>query len=72
MKKKYWGVLIFWQKRTLGVLFSGEYLLTVTPVLTMAVTPEAFPLPRKFYIRRNNNKVDSIKKGSIVIAHVLP
>ena len=27
---------------------------------------------RKFYIRRNNNKVDSIKTGRIVIAHLLP
>ena len=28
--------------------------------------------PRKFYIRRNNNKVDSIETGRIVIAHLLP
>ena len=27
---------------------------------------------RKFYIRRNNNKVDSVKTGSTVIAHLLP
>ena len=27
---------------------------------------------RKFYIRRNNNKVDSIEIGRIVIAHLLP
>ena len=27
---------------------------------------------RKFYIRRNNNKVDSIETGRIVIAHLLP
>ena len=26
---------------------------------------------RKFYIRRNNNKVDSIETGRIVIAHLL-
>ena len=28
--------------------------------------------PRKFYIRRNNNKVDSKERGRIVIAHLLP
>ena len=28
--------------------------------------------PMKFYIRRNNNKVDSIEAGCIVIAHLLP
>ena len=28
--------------------------------------------PRKFYIRRNNNKADSIGTGRIVIAHWLP
>ena len=27
---------------------------------------------RKFYIRRNNNKVDSIETGRIVIVHLLP
>ena len=27
---------------------------------------------RKFYIRRNNNKADSIETGRIVIAHLLP
>ena len=27
---------------------------------------------RKFYRRRNNNKVDSIETGRIVIAHLLP
>ena len=27
--------------------------------------------PRKFYIRRNNNKVDSKETGRIVIAHLL-
>ena len=29
-------------------------------------------ISRKFYIRRNNNKVDSIETGRIVIAHLLP
>ena len=28
--------------------------------------------PRKLSIRRNNNKVDSIETGPIVIAHLLP
>ena len=28
--------------------------------------------PRKFYIRRNNKKVDSIETRRIVIAHFLP
>ena len=28
--------------------------------------------PRKFYIRRNNNKVDSKETGRIVIAHLIP
>ena len=28
-------------------------------------------ISRKFYIRRNNNKVDSIKTGRIVIADLL-
>ena len=28
--------------------------------------------PRKFYIRRNNNKVNSKETGRIVIAHLLP
>ena len=28
--------------------------------------------PRKFYIRRNNNKVDTIETGRIVIAYLLP
>ena len=27
---------------------------------------------RKFYIKRNNNKVDSIEKGRIIIAYLLP
>ena len=27
---------------------------------------------RKFYIRRNKNKVDSIETGPIIIAHLLP
>ena len=27
---------------------------------------------RKFYIRRNNNKADSIETGRIVITHLLP
>ena len=27
---------------------------------------------RKFYVRRNNNKVDSTETGRIVIAHLLP
>ena len=27
---------------------------------------------RKFYVRRKNNKVDSIETGRIVIAHLLP
>ena len=27
---------------------------------------------KKFYIRRNNNKVDSIETDRIVIAHLLP
>ena len=31
-----------------------------------------FIFPRKFYIRRNNNKIDSIETGRIVIAHLLP
>ena len=29
-------------------------------------------LPKKFYIRRNNNKIDSIQTGCIVIADLLP
>ena len=29
-------------------------------------------LSRKFYITRNNNKVDSTETGRIVIAHLLP
>ena len=29
-------------------------------------------LPRKFDIRRNNNKVDSIETGRIVIVDLLP
>ena len=28
--------------------------------------------PRKFYIRRNNNEVNSIETGRIVIGHLLP
>ena len=27
---------------------------------------------RKFYVRRNNIKLDSVEKGLIVIAHLLP
>ena len=37
----------------------------VTPLRTMALKP------RKFCIRRNNNKVDSIETGRIVVAHLL-
>ena len=29
-------------------------------------------LARKFYIRRNNNKLNSIETGRTVIAHLLP
>ena len=29
-------------------------------------------LPRKFYIRRNHNKVDSIETDHIVIADLVP
>ena len=28
-------------------------------------------IPRKFYIRRNNNKVDPIETGHIVIAKII-
>ena len=28
--------------------------------------------PKKFYIRPNNSKIDSIETGRIVIAHLLP
>ena len=31
-----------------------------------------FVRARKFYIRRNNNKIDSIETGHIVIADLLP
>ena len=33
---------------------------------------QGWVLTRKFYIRKNNNKVDSIETGLIVIAHLLP
>ena len=33
---------------------------------------ESIQIPRKFYIRRNNNNVDSTETGRIVIAHLLP
>ena len=33
---------------------------------------KSFAKTRKFYIRRNNRKVDSIERGRIVIAHLLP
>ena len=29
-------------------------------------------LAKKFYIGRNNNKVDSVETGRIAIAHLLP
>ena len=28
--------------------------------------------PSKFYVRRNNGKVDSIETGRVVIAHLIP
>ena len=33
---------------------------------------DCFLESRKFYIRRNNNKVDSTETGRIVITHLLP
>ena len=38
----------------------------------IAVKKSLLGQTRKFYIRRNNNKVDSIMKGLIVNAYLLP
>ena len=37
-----------------------------------AQTILAYLIARKFYIRSNNNKVDSIETGHMVIAYLLP
>ena len=42
---------------------SGDFFHTTRPCIFVA---------RKFYIRRNNNKVHSVETGHIVIAHLLP
>ena len=36
------------------------------------LTVEELILWRKFYVRKNNNKVGSIETGSVVFTHVLP
>ena len=40
--------------------------------LVWHITATCYVLTRKFYIRRNNNKVDSIETGPIVIAYLPP
>ena len=56
---------------------SAAFSITAQTKLLLCKFPEKLHLwlllrSRKFYIRRNNNKVDSIKTGRIVIAHLLP
>ena len=56
---------------------SATFSITAQTKLLLCKFPEKLHLwlllrSRKFYIRRINNKVDSIKTGRRVIAHVLP
>ena len=44
------------------------YPFTVTSKFQLSLSFDS----RKFYVRRNNNKVDSIEEGHIVIADLLP
>ena len=56
---------------------SGNALLITTVASYKGVSSDTIACwilvgSRKFYIRRNNNKVDYIETGRIVIAHLLP
>ena len=46
------------------MIFTGKFPMSYCAVKIVTA--------RKFYIRRNNKKVDSIEIGRIVIAHLLP
>ena len=48
------------------------FLFPWQPLLGKNLFIKSCSLSRKFYMRRNNNKVDSIETGPIVIAHLLP
>ena len=48
------------------------FLFPWQPLLGENLFIKSCNLSRKFYIRRNNNKVDSIETGPIVTAHLLP
>ena len=49
------------------VLVSSE-----TQVRLQIILDPDYLSARKFYIRRNNNKIDSIERGRIVITHLFP
>ena len=51
-------------KKTFFLIFGADYFVTISY--------DKFLSPRKFYIRRNNSKFDSIETGRRVIAHLLP
>ena len=57
---------IFWALR----IYYSQYEKTILRVFVYLSIYEV--ATRKFYIRRNNNKVDSIETGRMVIAHLLP
>ena len=46
--------------------------LEIKNILSKGDNLQLYVHVRKFYIRRNNNKADSIETGRIVIAHLLP
>ena len=56
---------------------SGNALLITTVLFYKGVSSDTIACwilvrSRKFFVRRNNNKVDSIETGRIVIAHLFP
>ena len=65
MKRTIILILHFFLKVEPIIPFSGRLTLIKKSILILVE-------PRKFYIRRNNNKIDSTETGRIVIAHLLP
>ena len=54
-----------------GVLFDGAFSLWVSLTYVYEFGNRCF-VPRKFYIKKNKNKVSSIETGCTVIAYLFP
>ena len=75
LERHFYGILInSFRKKT---FFCGKKLCCMQPLWRSAVLDKFYAIylvlqPKKFYIRRNNNKDDSFETGHIVIADLLP